>query len=223
MVTLGKLGYRLAKMLSRKKGLDEIHSYWKSPGDGKNRPDEYLEAQISPRSEFLVDLIKKLVDADATILEIGCNVGRNLNYLYEAGFSNLEAIEISEPAVQKLRETYPEMARDIKIHNMPVEDIIKQLESSRYDIVFTMAVLEHIHSESEWIFADMARITKNILVTIEDEREISWRHFPRNYRAIFERLSMKQTDKIVNLQAYGLAGGIVCRVFERVGSPGAGG
>jgi SAM-dependent methyltransferase len=218
MSILGNILYRLRKVLSRKRSLDETHLYWKAPADGKNSPDEYLGKGLEPRSKFLVDLISRHVGMEARILEIGCNVGRNLNYLYEAGFSNLEEIEISELAVQKLRETYPKMARDITIHNAPVEMIVKQLQSSHYDVVFTMAVLEHIHSDSEWIFSDMARIAKNVLVTIEDEREISWRHYPRNYQSVFERLSMKQIDVVDNMHKYGLPLGMICRVFREVNS-----
>ncbi len=47
-----------------------------------------------------------------------------------------------------------------------------------------MAVLEHIHYKSNWIFNEMIRISKYIL-TIEDELSISDRHFPRNYKKIF--------------------------------------
>ena len=52
-----------------------------------------------------------------------------------------------------------------------IEDRIKDME--RCDLVFTMAVLEHIHLDSEWVFSEMARIAKKYLITIEDEKNSS--------------------------------------------------
>ena len=78
-----------------------------------------------------------------------------------------------------------------------------------------MAVPEYIHKDSEWVFAEMARITKNLLVTIEDERGSSWRHFPRNYRKVFERLGMKQTEDLNCHGVDGLSAAFYARVFEK--------
>jgi|GEM_PF-2464290 hypothetical protein len=81
-----------------------------------------------------------------------------------------------------MKKEYSEMAGQIQIFN--------------FDLVYTMAVLEHIHDESEFIFSHITRITRKILITIEDEGGISWRHFPRNYKKIFENLGMKQIEEI---------------------------
>ncbi|MBY9021774.1 MAG: class I SAM-dependent methyltransferase, partial [Candidatus Lokiarchaeota archaeon] len=81
-------------------------------------------------------------------------------------------------------------------YNTAVENIIKKFKSNQYDIVYTMAVLEHIHEESSWIFPEIVRITNNYLITIEDESTLSWRCFPRNYKKIFESFGMKQVEEI---------------------------
>ena len=182
------------KIAHRPKGRSELHQYWRQPWDGSNLPQDYLEGKA--RSQFLVEIIKRYANPDAKILEIGCNVGRNLNYLFLAGFRNLEGIEISEKAVQLFKESYPEMASRIKIYNVPVEEIIKEFRDREFDIIFTMAVLQHIHTDSEWIFPEMVRITKDFLITIEDERSVSWRHFPRNYKKVFEPFGMEQIEEI---------------------------
>lgn len=41
-----------------------------------------------------------------------------------------------------------------------VEGIITQLDG--YVVVFTMAILMHVHPESESVFAEIARVAKNI-------------------------------------------------------------
>lgn len=73
-----------------------------------------------------------------------------------------------------------------------MEEGLPSMQINSYDLVFTMAVLEHLHKDSEYVFKDIARIAKQYLLTIEDESGISKRHFPRNYQAIFEPLGLKQ-------------------------------
>lgn len=191
----------------------KLHEYWKKPWDGNNLPESYLRGE--EKSKFLVEIVKKYSTSNAKILEIGCNVGRNLNYLFLNGFKNLEGIEISDEAVQLLKHTYPEMERHTKIHNAAVEEIIREFRDYEFDIVFTMAVLEHVHPDSEWIFSEIVRITNHILVTIEDEYAASWRAFPRNYKRVFTHLGMKQIEEINCGKIDGLGDSFFARIFKR--------
>jgi len=139
-------------------------------------------------------VLEKYASRDARILEPGCNVGRNLNYLFKCGFTNLEGIELSKDALELLKKSYPEMARHITIHDRSIEEIITSFKDNAFDIVYTMAVLQHIHPASEWVFSEIVRITNSFLITMEGEDYVSWRHFPRNYKKIFESLGMKQVE-----------------------------
>lgn len=180
----------LGKSMIKQKSRDELHSFWRNP-DKHNRPEGYVEGM--ERSKQLLELIKKAgLDSKSRILEIGPNVGRNLNYLFENGFSNLAGIEINSEAVRLMKEKYPEMSAKAQIYNQPAEEKIKEFANEEFDLVFSMAVLEHIHEDSAWIFGEMARIAGKVIITIEDESGASWRHFPRNYKAIFEGLGFEQ-------------------------------
>ena len=59
------------------------------------------------------------------------------------------------------------MAEHVTLFNSPLEDVIAEVGDDAYDAVFTMAVLMHILPESEWVFAEMVRITKKHLIVIE--------------------------------------------------------
>lgn len=182
-----KLGFGPQKTKS------EIHDYWRKPpaGDIGNHPDTYTS--VSPvRSSFLVQKVSDHVGQDARIMEIGCNAGRNLNTLFGSGYKGLSAVEISQSAIDVLRKTYTDLAA-VPITVSPVEDAIKALADDSRDLIFTMAVLEHIHFDSDWIFAEMKRISP-LIMTIEDEGGVSPRHFPRNYQKVFEGLGMTQVD-----------------------------
>lgn len=205
----------IRKLYIKRKNRKELLDYWAFPNDGKNMPVEYLRDR--ERSIFLLNLIKKYIEGKDRILEIGCNVGRNLNELFCAGFKSLAGIEINRNAIKLMQEVYPDMVKKIEIYNVPVESVIQNFEDNSFDLVFTMAVLEHIHSDSEFIFSHMARIVKKTLITVEDEKGLSWRHFPRNYKRIFENLGLKQIEEITfgNVRIPDLNKDVVARVFKK--------
>jgi len=208
------VGRILAKLTYRPATREDVHKYWMEPWDGINLPQEYAGAKA--RTQFLVQIVSRHADPPARILEVGCNVGRNLNALFEAGYRGLLAgIEISRDAVRLMKETYPAMAAAAQIYNAAVEDVVRGFGDRAFDLVFTMAVLEHIHTSSEWVFPEIARITNRYLVTIEDERGYSWRHFPRNYQRVFEPLGFRQIEQITCKEIEGLGKDFIARVFVR--------
>ena len=191
---------------------DELHAFWRSP-DEVNEPEHYAAAPAE-RSEFLVALLNRHCVPDDRVLEIGTNVGRNLEHLRLAGYGRLEGIEISEDAVRSMRATYPELASTATIHNAPVEDVVRGLPDATFGAVFAMAVLEHLHPDSDWVFAEMARISRGVVVTIEDEVGRSRHHVPRDYGAVFGGLGMQQVEDIDASGIGGLVPGFRARVFS---------
>lgn len=168
---------------------DDLHAFWRDP-DAPNRPEQYFTH--TGRSRFLIEFIKPFVGPDPSVLEIGCNVGRNLAYFHDAGYQRLTGIEINGDALRLLRTTYPELAEAATLINAPVEDAIPLIPDRSVDLVFTMAVLEHIHPDREWILDDMVRIVRKTIVTVEDEHGVSSHHTPRDYRQVFESRGLVQ-------------------------------
>jgi SAM-dependent methyltransferase len=202
----------------RERSRSEIHDYWRKPSDGSNLPTDYVDPQGGQtRSRFLVSLVEDL-PTSAAILELGCNVGRNLHHLHQAGYTDLTAIEISADAVAELHRSYPDTAGRATILNKPAEDALPALAQGQFDLVFTMAVLVHIHPDSEQIvFLELARVARGRIVTLEDERSThSWRHFRRSYDEVFEPLGFQQTrSEQCNIARHGLPPAYQLRVFER--------
>lgn len=187
------MGSKLRNLITLRKSRANLYNYWLHPNDGYNSPEDYIYP--TERSAFLFGFIKKYVKPEEKILEIGCNVGRNLNYLFNVGYKNLDGIEISKEAISLMEKVYPEMAGVIKVYGNSVEEVIKSLKENSYYAVFTMAVLQHIHPDSEFVFSEIARITKKYLIIVEDEKGVSSRHFVRDYKKIFENLGMKQIEQ----------------------------
>jgi len=205
----------IKKIFQRKMTLDEVHKYWKNPPK-INLPDTYYNSrQGLKRSYFLENLISNHTDLtkNSSILEIGCNVGRNLNLLNEKGFSNLQGIEINSDAIKKMKEYFPDLKASII--NGSAENTIKKIPDQSFDLVYTMAVLVHIHPESEWVFSEIVRITKKYLITIEYERSTASFHFKRNYQKVFENLGLKQIFVVECSKINSLGGKYFARIFEK--------
>jgi SAM-dependent methyltransferase len=189
----------------------QVQEYWRT---SEHAPSCYAEADPR-RSEYLVGLLLQHLTLQQRILELGTNAGRNLHYLRRAGFERLEGIEISPIAVEELRTRFPELD-DVVVHVGPMERYLRELQDDEFDCVYTMAVLEHVHYDSDWVFAEIARIAKTV-VTIEEEDMASVRHFPRDYQEVFESIGMSQVFEQPIGEAQGLYPGITARVFVRAG------
>jgi SAM-dependent methyltransferase len=192
---------------------DDLRHYWSDPPDADNDPAGYLSDEALPRSAFLVGLVREVAPAPASVLEVGCNVGRNLNALLEAGYEDLTGIEINSGALDILRERKPRLAEHATLRNESIEDAARTLRDREFDVVFTVAVLEHIHSSSEWVFGELARATGRGLITMEDERTVTWKHFARNYRDAFEAVGLRQVKEVPLGPEQALDEGFVARVF----------
>jgi SAM-dependent methyltransferase len=171
---------------------DRLLDFWRSPEPEGNVPAQYLDAP--GRSRVLVELLEA-VPKSSRILEVGCNVGRNLAHLTDCGYTRLEGVEISPHAVELLRESYPQLA-ETPIHLGSAEEVLPRLDG--YDLVFTMAVLEHIHPDSSAVFDEIARLGRTVL-TIEPAPghiHSSSRQFPHDLSAVFESGGMKLISTI---------------------------
>lgn len=122
--------------------------------------------QWSWRSQTIIDMLSPFISQEDSILEIGCNLGRNLNHLWQAGYRRLHGMEISEHAVKRLRLLYPSLST-IRIDVGPAEVSIEKLRDNSIDVVFTMATLEELHPESRYLFKEIARVAKKYVLAIE--------------------------------------------------------
>jgi SAM-dependent methyltransferase len=141
------------------------------------------------------------------VLELGCNAGRNLKALNDAGWTDLTAIELSDAALATLRDAFPALAGDATL----LHGTLAELSDGAFDVVFSMAVLEHVHYDSDWVLEHVVRVCRGRLVAIENERDISERTFPRDYRKVFEALGATQIEELA--RPPGLGEGFVARVF----------
>lgn len=129
---------------------------------------EYYPAapRSSSRSQTIINMLSPLVTKEDSILEIGCNIGRNLNHLWQTGYKNVGGMEISEHAVRRLRIEYPCLEM-IPVDIGPAELSIQKRISSSVDVIFTMSVLEHLHPDCRFLFKEIARVGRKYVLAFE--------------------------------------------------------
>lgn len=209
VIGTNRLGKKFIFQLSK----DEVQNYWKNPNDPEfNSPQTYLES-TTENTKILLDIVNEFFDnKEIKILELGCNAGRNINKLFENGFKNLFAIEINSEAIKLMKNSYPDTFSSTKIFESSIENKIKEFSDNQFDLVFSMAVLMHIHEDSNWIFQHIAKITKEKLVIMENENIKARKNFPRNYRNTFEEFGLKE------IKSFNLEDEYICRIFSRESS-----
>lgn len=94
---------------------------------------DYGVTRTSMNDEFLRDMPR-----DLSVLEVGANIGLELEFLRRMGFSKLTGIEINEYAVAQAKKNHPD------VNVMHGSGFAIPFPDSSYDFVFTSGVLIHI-------------------------------------------------------------------------------
>lgn len=165
----------------------DLLEFWRAPAPEGSWPSAYIYPVW--RSAILLRRIRPLVPAEARILEVGCNSGRNLAYLADHRYANLEGLEISSHAVRLLSETYPQLT-EMPVHVGAAEDVLPRLDGP-YDLIFSLAVLEHIHPDGMFIIVrEMARLTDQVLAIEPTFGHESNRQYPHDLETLFGKAGM---------------------------------
>ena len=165
---------------------------------------------LSAVTGLIVGTLKKHVRKDESILELGCNVGRNLYGLKLAGYKSLHGIEINPRAVELGNKQFDLSGIDIQIGS--IEDLIESIEPM--DCIFTSGVF--MHNPNDWIFDVIKRKAKRVILTSENETSnIAEGVFriARDYSKVFS--DWKQVEVIPGGRGRGNPKQTITRVFVK--------
>lgn len=187
---------------------NEVRRQWESRS-GEYSPAYYAHYGPDETSETLRTIFERFLGPDAAILELGCGSGRHLAHLHEHGFGPLSGIDLNGDSFDVMAETYPDLAGEGTFHHGAIEDVVKGFEDRRFDAVYSVETLQHIHPDVEWAFEEIARITDSVLVTVENEGEAGISRsaptevnyvtdnvplYYRNWRHVFDPLGFVEVD-----------------------------
>ena len=147
---------------------DDVRRAW-AGRSGEFSPEYYAYRGADETTARVRDLLERHVGRDARVLEVGCSVGRHLAHLLDHGFDRLTSIEVNDEAFAVMRETYPDLAERGTFHRDAVENVLPDLATDAVDATFSVETLQHIHPDAEWVFAELARVTADLVVTVENE------------------------------------------------------
>ena len=149
---------------------NEVRRQW-AERSGEYSPEYYAYYGPNETSEAIRNVLDRFVDRHASVLELGCSSGRHLSHLHEHGFENLSGIEVNDDAFDVMEETYPDLAARGTFHLGAIEDVVGDFDDGRFDAVYSVETLQHVHPDVEWVFEELARITDDLIITAENEGE----------------------------------------------------
>jgi SAM-dependent methyltransferase len=170
----------------------------------ENKEELYFDE--GERRAFIAGVIAKYAKPNDIVIEIGCNAGSNLLALERLGFNDLGGVDISKAAIEKASERIP---RGIFLCG-DLPEVIKEIRIA--DVLFSMAVLMHIHPDDEAIFQYFHERTRKYLIVCEWEKSSNLYIQARDYGAIFSEY-FDQVEIVDNLEVPGI-GGYTLRVFK---------
>jgi SAM-dependent methyltransferase len=201
---------------------DQVRRRW-AQRSGEYSPDYYAHYGPNEVSERIREHLAAVGGPEASVLELGCSSGRHLAHLHEHGYRDLHGIEINETAFDVMGRDYPGLAEDGSFHADAIEAVLPGLPDDRFDAVFSVETLQHLHPEDRWVFAEIARVAAERVITVEVESpthadpEGSVHYvddgvplYYRDWGEIFADLGLVET-------AAGSAGTATLRVFAHVG------
>lgn len=145
---------------------------------------------IDPASQVQMDEIAALVSQpDSAILDMGCNVGRHLDYLHRHGYRNLHGVDWSAAALRDMASRYPEAHAAAKLTNASFEDFLSG-SPPLVDLVYTRgATFELVHPSFPLIRRVCAIARRHVVLVISEAAHA----YPRFWTYEFAREGFELT------------------------------
>jgi SAM-dependent methyltransferase len=148
--------------------LNDVRREW-AERSGEYSPEYYAYRGPDETSESIRAILEEHVAGDAGVLELGCSSGRHLAHLHRHGFEDLTGVEVNEAAREVMTEAYPDLAAAGTFYFDAIEAVVEAFADDQFGAVYSVETLQHLHPDAEWVFAEIARITETLLVTVENE------------------------------------------------------
>jgi len=143
------------------------------------------------------------LDKDSSFLEIGCNIGRNINNLYDMGFTDISGIDILKYAIGQAETRYPDA-------DLQVASVLElPYENDTFDVVYSVGVLMHINpTDIQTAMSEMVRVLKPGGVIwgyeeyAESYKDQNWRDSRNAWMAPFEEIFRKKVGGLTTNEKY---------------------
>ena len=152
---------------------------WASASEGGWYPPS---GYIIPEPGGLLRRLLATTSPDESVLDLGCNSGANLNFLYQGGFRKLYGVDAGRQALNLFSQTFPETFASTQVTHDLFQHYLLQCPDRMVDVVHSNgATLELVHPSFP-IVAQMCRIARSSVMVDISERGHA---YPRYYISQF--------------------------------------
>ena len=139
--------------------------YWHniSEGDSHNY-EKYSKVDVS--AKILLEKVIKFSDKKKDkILDLGCNVGRHLNYLKEKNFKRLHGVDICKLSIRKSTLIFPNLKK-INLKCASFEDYLVNAQNDEFDIIYTHGATIELIKPTFPLISELSRVTKKYIILL---------------------------------------------------------
>lgn len=136
---------------------------------GAYSPAYYAHYGPNRVSERLATLLADRPGRTGAVLELGCGSGRHLAHLHDVGFEDLTGVDLNPEAARVIHTTYPDLAAAGTLHIEAIEAFVDRVPDGAFDAVYSVETLQHLHPDSAPVFAAIAALAGERLITVETE------------------------------------------------------
>jgi SAM-dependent methyltransferase len=179
-----KISRRLRKMLFFWPTIIDADT-WIEGDFGKYRDPTHFK-DFRPGIDIL--LMDKILECssnvNAPILDLGCNSGRHIEYLYKQGLRNLTGVDIMNNALLFFKDRCPEIHKNTILLHDYFQRFLRNSPDKQYEIVYSVgATIELVHPSFD-IIGEMCRVSSSYVMLLVQENNHS---YPRFYISEFNK------------------------------------
>tara|TARA_Y100000816_G_C25969151_1_gene505730 strand:+ start:215 stop:940 length:726 start_codon:yes stop_codon:yes gene_type:complete len=165
---------------------------WKEGKSGAYRdPTHFIELRPEIDEILLKKIISVCKNKDDSILDLGCNSGRHLNYLYNHGYKNLNGVDIMKSALDTFDKAFPNCSKVTNKKHDLFQNFLLNSSNSKYKMVYSVgATIELIHPSFD-IIHEMCRVASKYICLLVQENS---QEYPRFYVHEFKKNNFKLLD-----------------------------
>lgn len=163
---------------------------WREGGVGKHRNPEHF-TKVDEKGEVLMqEVLERVADRNASILDLGCNCGRFLDFLVKRGYTNLCGVDISQEALDYMKIAFPETKDKVKLSRATFQEFLQNTESLAYEAVFSHGATVELVPATFPLAKHLCRVTRKYIILVISENGHS---YPRFWEVEFERYGFMLT------------------------------
>lgn len=151
-----------------------------SIGDGHG-PDKFLHL-TSSSYVLMEEVINRTPKKDSKILDLGCNVGRHMNYLNDLGYSKLYGVDVQHEAIKLMASAFSDCFFNSNIQQDTFEKYLPKINSDFFHTVFTHGATIELVPPTFPICKEICRVTSDAIVLLISE---GGHYYPRRWEKEF--------------------------------------